>query len=52
MKPLVKDFETPNRAVNGSATQAAKEPLIAKTIKIRKIWILDVIPQRAFNFSI
>jgi len=35
MKPLVKDFEIPNRAVNGSATQAAKEPLIAKTIKIR-----------------
>ena len=38
--------------MTGSATQAAKEPLIAKTIKIRIIWKLEVMPQRVFNFSI
>ena len=42
----------PKREVTGIATQAANDPLIAKTMQISKIWVLDSIPQRFFNFSI
>ena len=44
--------DSPKKHVIGSATQAAKEPFIAKTISIRISWMLEVIPQRFFSFSI
>lgn len=44
--------DSPKKEVTGFATQAAKDPLIANTIKIAKIDQLLSIPQRCFNFSI
>ena len=44
-------FIEPIHSVIGLATQAAKEPLIAKTIRITMISILDLIPHLFFTFS-
>jgi len=44
--------DNPKKLVTGFATQAAKEPLIAKTIKIAIIDQFVSIPHRFFNFSI
>ncbi len=43
--------EIPKKLVTGFATQAANEPLMAKTIKIATIDQLLEISQRSFNFS-
>ena len=41
----------PKNPVTGLDTQAAKEPLIAKTMRIANICQLLDIPQRSFNLS-
>ena len=49
---LVNSAESPKKLVIGPATQAAKDPLIANTMKMAITCQLELIPHRFFNFSI
>ena len=49
---LVDSAERPKKLVIGPATQVAKDPLIANTMKMAITCHLEVIPHRFFNFSI